>query len=110
MAVIELTAFQDIDLEFTRGESPAFRLNFTGVDAAEVATWELTGPIRRYATAPPVDSFDVTVEGTSVTFSLTDEATTALPDHVGYQVVLEHDTSVRIPMGGRLLFRETDVC
>ena len=110
MTTVELTAYLDVDLTFSRGESPAFRLDFTGVDAAEVASWVLSAPIRRSSLSEQLDAFDVTVEGTSVTFSLDAESTTVLPDNVGYEVRLQIGESVRIPMGGRLLLRSTVVC
>lgn len=110
MTTVELTAFMEVDLEFSRGESPAFRLEFTGVTAEDVAGWVLTAVIRRHHLAEPIDSWEVTVDGTSVTFSLTADATETLPDHTSYEVRLQIGDSVRIPMGGRLLLRQTVVC
>ena len=111
MAVHELTSYLDADLRFGRGETPAFQLNFTGVTAPEVAAWLISASIRRAAMLEPLADWDVTVEGTEVTFSLGTDVTDTLPDHTGYTVRIETDpTNVHVPMGGRLLLRETDVC
>lgn len=108
VTVTELSGYLETDLTFSRGETPAFRLAFTGVDAAEIATWDITAPIRRDPRAEPVGAFDVTVDGTDVTFSLPADVSEALPEHTSYTVRLATDPDVvRVPMGGRLLLRTT---
>ena len=110
MPVVELTAYLDVDLGFSRGETPAFRLEFTDSTPEDVASWVFTAPIRRSPLAAPYGFFDVTVEGTSVTFSLTTAVTETLPDHLSYEVRLANGTSLDVIMGGRLLLRSTEVC
>ena len=108
---VELTAYLPANLIFSRGETPAFRLTFTGVTALEVAEWELSAAIRRAPMLEPIAEWDVAVDGTSVTFSLDDDVTETLPDRASYKVRIGYgENTVRYPMGGRLLLRQTEVC
>lgn len=107
MSVIELTGYLEADLEFSRGETPAFRLDFDDVDEEDVAGWELSADIRRAPMLEPIADWDVTVEDTSVTFSLTEDVTETLPDNATYAVRLVIGDSVRLPMGGRLILRSS---
>jgi hypothetical protein len=110
MTVVELTEYLEVDLVFSRGETPAFRLDFTGTDEATIATWVISCEVRRAMSLDVLADWDVTVDGSSVVFSLDDEVTETLPDHCVYQVRLEiASNNVRKPMGGRLLLR-SDAC
>jgi hypothetical protein len=107
VTVVELTSYLETDLVFSRGETPAFRLEFTGTTGEEVAGWDLSADIRRTPLSDPIATFDVTVDDTDVTFSLTTDVTDTLPDHTTYAVRLVIDNSVRLPMGGRLILRSS---
>jgi hypothetical protein len=109
--VPELTSYLPFDVEFSRDETPAFRLNLTNVTDAEVAGWVITAPVRRGRLTEPFAHWDVTVDGTEVTLRLDTDVTATLPDHTSYQVRFELDPDhVCIPVGGQLLLRDSDVC
>lgn len=106
MTTVELTSHLETDLVFGRGETPVFRLVFTGVTPAEMADWDITGPIRRAPALEPFAGFNVTVDDTAVTFGLDTDVTDDLPDASYYAVRLARGADiVRTPLGGRLLLR-----
>lgn len=107
MPVYELTPYRDADLTFSRGETPAFRIEFTDLTAEQFAACTFTADVRRAPTLAPIAFWTPVVDPatTSVTFSLTSAASDTLPDQAVYQVRIAYQSSVRVPMGGRLILR-----
>lgn len=109
MATYRLTGYAPVDLSFGRGETPSFRLTFTGVDPADVASWVIDAPIRRAARMTPFAAWDVTVQDTSVLFSLPADVTETLPDGCRYSITITlTDDVVRNPISGDLLVDDRD--